>query len=171
MFKELLPKHLRGILDIDEQRSDDGCVYGFVKCSCGCDRVRLKTAGFEYDEKLSYSEQTGVMVMAECSDCGKKILLFDQAKHGYDGFVCGDFISADKDQLTTVKCAECGADIFTTETGIEVEDRDQFIEECVNEFPEKFKEEDFTEAFNRFTLTAKCEKCGHTDDIINLELA
>jgi ribosomal protein S27E len=170
VFEELLPKHLMGILDIDEQRSDEGCVYGTVKCTCGYGSIRLQTGGIEYNDELSYNEQTGVMVMAECSDSGKEILLFDQAKHGYDGFVCGDFVSADKNQLTTVKCAECGSDNFTAEIGIEVEDRDQFIEECVNEFPERFKEEDFTEAFNWFALTVKCEKCGHTEDIIDLEL-
>ena len=36
VFEELLPKHLRGILDIDDERSDDGSVYGSVKCEkCG----------------------------------------------------------------------------------------------------------------------------------------
>lgn len=171
VFEELLPKHLRGILDIDDERSDDGCVYGSVKCSCGCGKVRLKTAGLEYDEELPFDEQTGVMAAAECSGCGRELLLLDQAKHGYDGFVCGDFVSADRSQLKTVKCTQCGAEIFTAETGIEVEDREQFIEECVDEFPDRFTEEDFTEAFGWFTLTAKCEKCGHTDDIIDLELA
>ena len=111
------------------------------------------------------------MITAKCSKCGDTELLFDQAKHGYDGFVCHSFRSADKNALKHVKCEKCGGEIFSADISIEVEEKEQFIEECVNEYPEEFSEEDFADAFGWFTLTAKCAKCGLNNEVIDLELS
>ena len=55
--------------------------------------------------------------------------------------------------------------------GIEVEDKNQFVEECVNEFPERFTAEDYVDSFDWITITLCCANCNESVDWIDLELS
>ncbi|MBO4867704.1 MAG: hypothetical protein J5582_14280 [Ruminococcus sp.] len=169
MAEELLPRHLRGLIAVDDSKSDSAGITGQVRCSCGCDKMKLRCFGLDNTREDDW--KFGINVSSECIGCGKTHLLFDQAVHGYDGFACHSYETVNDKRMSPVICHECGAEIFKTDIGIELEDKEQFIEECVEEFPDEFREEDFTEAFNWLTMTIKCEKCGYEEEIINLELS
>ena len=167
-----IPTHLKSILKVDESLSDIRNLDEKIVCNCGCETFKIThNNDREYNESLSYSEQDGLKINIFCSNCNKKYLLFNQAKQGYDGFVCHECKTANDNTLTALKCKKCGSDIFSVTLGIEVEDKEQFIEECVNEFPDDFTSEDFVNAFNWIVVTIKCCNCGDVDEWINLELS
>ena len=47
----------------------------------------------------------------------------------------------------------------------------QFIEECVEEFPEDFSPEDYIDAFNWIVISLTCDKCNEKKELVNLELS
>ena len=55
---------------------------------------------------------------------------------------------------------------------IEVEDREQFIEECVEFEPERFVPDDYVDAFNWIVISAECAECGdYREKWVDLELS
>ena len=54
---------------------------------------------------------------------------------------------------------------------IEAEDQEQFIEECVMEYPDEFSEDNYVDAFNWITVTLHCVNCDDKNEWINLELS
>jgi len=167
-----VPNHLKSILKVDEDLSDMHDLDGKIVCTCGCQKFRIMhNNDRKYDDSLNYREQDGLKINAICSKCGKKHLLFDEATQGYGGFVCHDHKTADDKTLTGLKCKKCGADMFSVMIGIEAEDKEQFIEECVTEYPDEFSLEDFIDSFDWITITVRCESCGNVDEWISLELS
>ena len=172
MKKYPIPTHLKNIFEIDENLSDMNNISGKIVCNCGCEKFRImQNEDMEYDSSLPYGEQDGIKVIAVCEKCGKTLLLFDQATQGYDGFVCHDCKTASDESLTPLKCKKCGEGAFGVKMEIEVEDKEQFIEECVNEYPDEFSPEDFVDAFNWITVNIHCENCENEDEWISLELS
>ena len=169
MFERSLPRHLRGLLTVDEAKSDSSSVTGKVKCTCGCDKIRLRTFGL--DDAGEDDWKYGIKVTAECTGCSSNHLLFDQAVHGYDGYVCHSFETKGDIVYSPVICEKCGSEVFSAEICTETEDIEQFIEEVVNEYPDEFREEDYVDAFGWITMNVKCDKCGFENEIINLELS
>ena len=169
MFEGNLPRHLRGLIAVNEARSDNSSVTGQVRCPCGCEKMKLCCFGLESNNEEDW--QFGVIVIAECAECGSDHLLLDQAVHGYDGFVCHSYKSVGQEKMKPVICEKCGAEVFRAEIGIETEDVGQFIEEVVNEYPGEFSEADYVDAFGWFTMTVKCDKCGFEKELIDLELS
>lgn len=56
------------------------------------------------------------------------------------------------------------------EIGIEVEDREQFIEEVVEEEPDKYVPEDYVDAFDWICIYIKCSECGQViNDWVDFE--
>lgn len=167
-----LPRHLEGILEIDEKRSDMSEILGETVCPCGCRFFEIfQNEDAEYDSSKPYGEQDGMKINAICTGCGRTLLLFDQALHGYDGFVCHDFVTARDESLTPLKCFKCGRGVFSVTIGIESEDKEQFIEECVNDAPDEFEPEDYVDAFGWITVDVLCKNCGCKNDWISLELS
>lgn len=172
MEKYPIPTHLKEILDVDESCSDQNDVDGKIVCTCGCEKFRImQNEDAEYDDSLPYGEQDGMKINAICEKCGKTLLLFDQATQGYDGFVCHDYKTAPDEKLTPLRCKKCGKEVFRVKLGIEVEDRAQFIEECVADAPDEFAPEDYVDAFNWITVDFLCEDCKNADEWISLELS
>lgn len=172
MKKYPIPTHLKNILKIDESLSDMDNIAGKIVCNCGCEKFRImQNEDKEYNSSLPYEEQDGIKVNAICEKCGKTLLLFDQAAQGYDGFVCHLCKTASDESLTPLKCKTCGEGVFGVTMEIEVEDEEQFIEECVTESPDEFSPEDFVDAFNWITVNVHCESCGNEEEWISLELS
>lgn len=167
-----IPTHLKNIFEIDESLSDMNNLSGKVVCNCGCAKFRImQNEDKEYDSSLPYGEQDGIKINAVCEQCGKILLLFDQATQGYDGFVCHDCKTASDESLTPLTCKKCGERVFSVKMEIEVEDQEQFIEECVTDNPDEFSPEDFVDAFNWIVVNIHCESCENEEEWIDLELS
>lgn len=167
-----VPKHLKGIIAVDEDHSDENNIAGKIVCTCGCERFGIfHNNDAEYDSTLGYGERDGLKVAVVCENCGQKHLLFDEAKHSYDGCVCGSCKSADDDSLEEMRCADCGLGAFNIRLAIEQEDRQQFIEEVVSDDPERFSPDDCADIFDWITIYVGCPECGTENEWISLELS
>ena len=87
-----------------------------------------------------YQEKYAQTVKAEYSCCGKEYLLYDFARHGYDGLICEDGVIVPDEMLKPLTIGE--DDSFEIQMQIEVDDEEQFLEEVVN----------YTPLNNRFSL-------------------
>lgn len=172
MEKYPIPTHLKGIFEVNESLTYSNNLEGKIVCDCGCEEFRIMhNVDMPYDDSVPFGEQDGDKINAICEKCGKTLLVFDRATQGYDGFVLQDFRTADDEALTPLKCKKCGAEVFSIDLAVEVEDQEQFIEECVTEYPDRFTPEDFVDAFNWITVTVKCKDCKDEDEWISLELS
>ena len=167
-----IPTHLKNILQLDENKSNKEEVAGKIVCSCGCKKFHIyHNINREYDHSIPYSEQDGLKVLIKCPECENSYILFDEATQGYNGFVCHDCKTANDENLEIFKCESCGANSFKIDVDIEAEDYEQFIEECVEEFPEDFSPEDYIDAFNWIVISLTCDKCNEKKELVNLELS
>lgn len=137
----MIPKHLEKILHVSEP--EDCTASGQIICECGCKLFGIQYFGevFEADGDeypavsiTDYKDGSALAVKAVCRDCGKKYLLFDFAKHGYDGLICGDGVTAPETGFT--EFIEGEENSFEVDMTVEFDDEDQFIEEIVNNPPE-----------------------------------
>lgn len=170
-----IPTHLKEILVIDEKTSDMHCIDGSLKCTCGCEKFSLKIFSEHYNQQLSVAKKDNgfaFVIKAVCADCGKDWIVIDLSKHGYDGFVFKDGLPVDDSELEKYLCPKCKKEYFSVKVGIEAEDKEQFIEECVAECPDEFSPEDYVEAFNWITISVQCCKCKRIDnEWVSLELS
>ena len=167
-----IPTHLKSIFRVNERDTDSSNLSGSIVCDCGCVFFSiLHNENRQYNDKLIYSEQDGLKVVAICNNCHKKHLLFDEATQGYNGLVCGDFKTAPDDSLTDLICHKCGSTVFSITMDIEIEDKEQFIEECVNEYPDRFSPDDYISSFDWITINVCCQKCSKRIEWISLELS
>lgn len=171
-----VPNHLKEIYIVDEEKSDMyGGLEGTLKCQCGCGEFALEIYAEVFDKYISVNKKDGgfaFVVDAVCKSCGRRHTIMDLSKHGYDGFVCEDGLPVCVEELKPCGCAKCGANRFKLDVGIEVEDREQFIEECVEFEPERFVPEDYVDAFNWIVISTKCAECGdYRERWVDLELS
>lgn len=167
-----VPTYLKSFFKVNETVSNISNLEGEIICDCGCTNFKIKhNKNRKYNVALPYAEQEGLKIIVICKNCDKQILLFDEATQGFNGFVCHDCRSAQFETLQLLSCKNCSGSIFSIKLIIEVEDKEQFIEECVSEYPDKFCPDDFVDAFNWIVVTTHCNKCGHVNEWINLELS
>lgn len=168
-----IPTHLKSIFKVIKDGTEtSNFLQGELICECGCEYFSIfhnENRGF--DNTLKYSEQDGLKVVAVCKECKKKHLVFDEATQGYYGFVCSECKTASVDSLTQLLCNNCDSSVFSIILDLEIEDKDQFIEECVNEFLERFSPDDYINAFNWIVISICCKKCNKQEEWINLELS
>lgn len=158
-----IPTHLKDFLIVDENDFDGHSMDGKISCTCGCGDIKLKLYANEHKEYIAvkkYKNDYGFKIVGSCASCGNGFDIFDMAKHGYNGFVCRDGISVKDSELKEFFCNNCQGDIFAMDIGLELEDREQFMEEVVEYEPDKYVPEDYVDAFNWFTASLKCKKCG-----------
>lgn len=126
-----LPKHLEKILHVSEY--DQTTLRGQIICECGCAKFGVRYFGEEMNEDseeypvltaAEFDEKTALAVNTVCAECGKEWLLFDFAKHGYDGLICGDGISVPDTELKTFTDDE---DAFEIRMTVEFDDEEQFL--------------------------------------------
>lgn len=175
MSQPPVPTHLKEILVVNEPKTKDYSFEGRVRCTCGTDKFRIKhNLVFDkdhiwrppYDETLSYYENPGVKVTAECIECRKSYVLIDEATQGFSGYVCHDHKPAEDDSLKEYLCEKCEDVAFRAYISIEPEDYEQFIDEC-----EEFESEEYIDAFNGIAITLTCAKCKKKIELVALELS
>jgi len=145
-----IPTHLQNILIPIGESNSEREVTGKIRCTCGGEAFALR-------------ESNGRQIVnAVCKACGREHLLFDQGKHGWDGFVCGaDFL--DREQpLQPYPCPECKKESFGIVMRISSEGEQDFAEELLSH-DGSFAREDWVNAFAWITVSLSCEECGHTD--------
>ncbi len=170
-----IPTHLKEILVVDEKASDIHDIEGSLRCTCGCKKFLLRNFADYYNAQPCVARKNdgyAFVIKAVCADCGNEWVVFDLSKHGYNGFVCKDGLTVDDSELEKYLCSKCFSEYFFVKIGIEVENKEQFIEECVTEYPDEFSPEDYINAFNWITISVKCCHCEiKNDDWVSLELS
>ncbi|MCM1164858.1 MAG: hypothetical protein NC299_01505 [Lachnospiraceae bacterium] len=173
-----LPKHLEKILRVSEH--DKTTMSGRIVCECGCEKFGVKYFGEEMNEDgeeypvltaAEFDEKTALAVKAVCAECGMERLLFDFAKHGYDGLICGDGISVPDTELKTFTDGD--EDDFKIEMTVEFDDEGQFLEEIVNDPPEgmSFTPDDRSDIWSWAVIELTGAKSGKKIKLVDEELA
>ncbi len=167
-----IPTHLKNLLSVDVPNSVDNGLSGNIICPCGCSNFNVyHNLNREYNPSIPYVESESLKVLLKCTSCNTSHILLDAATQGYDGFVCHDGVTAKDDTLEQYYCDSCESSDFQIYVDIEVEDYDQFIDECVEEFPDKFSPEDYVDAFNWIVITLTCNNCKEKIELVDLELS
>lgn len=152
-----IPKHLQTILVPIGEENSEFEVTGKIKCSCGCE-------SFEVSE--SNDKQ---IVKAICKKCKKEFVLFDNGKHGWNGFVCRDDFLDREMPFKQFVCSECEENAFEITIRIHSQGKEDFEEECLSN-DDSFILEDWVNAFDWITVSLCCIKCGLIDkDWLDLE--
>lgn len=169
------PKHLEKILHVTEY-DDRGTLDGKIVCECGCETFGIKYFGENYAPHCigvqAVDNKYACVVKAECRECGKEWLLFDFAKHAYDGLICEDGVTVPDERLVTAVAGE--EHDFRIEISIEFDDEEQFTEEVVDNPPEgmSFAPDDRINIWSWVVIDLKCVKSGKVlKDFVNIELA
>lgn len=169
-----LPTHLEKILRVTER--SETTLDGRIVCECGCKTFGIRYFGESYPPHcIGVNEHGGkyaLTVRAVCRGCGKEWELFDFAKHGYDGLICGDGVSVPESEL--IEAAAGDERDFEIGMAIEFDDEEQFVEEVVNEPLDdlRFAPEDRLNIWSWVVIDLKCAKSGkELKDFVNSELA
>ena len=173
---EKLPKHLEKILRVTEY-DDCGTMDGQIVCECGCETFGIRYFGENYAPYCvgvqSMGEQKyACVVKSVCRDCGKEWQLFDFAKHGYDGLICGDGVTVPDKEL--IDAAAGDERDFKVKISIEFDDEEQFVEEVVELPPEgmSFAPDDSVNIWSWVVIDLKCAQSGkELKGFVDIELA
>lgn len=169
-----VPRHLEEIFLADADQETDYGLEGRLECTCGCGKFRLKTYGLVHEDGClgvaRYEEGYALAIQAECRECKKIWPVFDMSRHGYNGYVCREGVEVPDSKLRTYHCPKCGKEEFLVEISLELEDREQFVEEVVAYEPDVYSEEDYVDAFDWIIIPVTCAGCGHrVKDWVNFE--
>ena len=169
-----LPAHLEKILNVAE--CGDTYMSGSIVCECGCEIFGIRYFGEGYPPHCigvqAVESRYACVVKAVCRGCGKEHLLFDFAKHGYDGLICGDGVSVSDDDLTDAAAND--EHDFKVKISIEFDDEEQFVEEVVDEPPEgmSFAPDDRVNIWSWLVINLKCAESGkELNGFVDIELA
>ena len=162
-----IPKHLSGILSSINEESDEFHVSGSIFCSCGCKDFYVKIyADIKngYPQVCKYNEDYALVIKAVCKDCAKDHLIFDDSKHGWNGFVCHEGVTVPDEKLKNWNCPKCKSDIYNINLSINSHGKQDFIDELELEDGETdFTEDEWIEAFDWITIDLKCLSCAYDD--------
>ena len=164
-----IPKHLQSILVPMGEKNNKNRVDGVLRCTCGCETFAVSVYGGKNGKGIcvgAYEEDYALVVRAACIDCGRKHLVFDMAKHGWNGFVCHDGRSVPDEELFPWACKKCGSDIHHMTLTISSQGQEDFLDELEDEIGEgkEFRAEDWVEAFGWITINLVCYDCGYDDE-------
>lgn len=163
-----IPRHLLKIFQPDLKNCDEYNLNGSIYCDCGCAAFHIKLFA-DFDNKniphvKRYKDGWGLIVQAICRDCGQKWTIFDDSKHGYNGYVCHQAAAVPDSELKKFVCPDCKDSVFKINVSIEVEDKEQFLEEVVAYEGDKFSEDDYMDAFDGIGIDIECLNCGEKED-------
>lgn len=175
---EKLPTHLEKILRVTER--SETTLDGQIVCECGCKTFGVRYFGEELDADGDeypfvsvgdYNGGSALIVKTVCNNCGTEHPLFDFAKQGYDGLICGDGVTAPDSELA--EFSVCGDDSFEVNMTIEFDDEEQFIEEIVNDPPEgmSFTPDDRKNIWSWIVIELISAKSGKKIKFVDDELA
>ena len=129
-------------------------VRGTLKCSCGCEQFALKYFGkkgsiFSPDiVKDRYDGEKRLVLVAQCKDCGKEILVYDSITDGYDGDADAPAFDGPLEQFF---CKGCGDQDFSLQIAYNSSGREALLEEGVENWQDKF---------SMILCSSSCRHCG-----------
>ncbi|MZK49960.1 hypothetical protein [Clostridium beijerinckii] len=143
-----IPSHIKEFFQLADSNNSEYKVKGKLKCSCGTENFNV------------YQSNNKMIVKATCKKCNKEISIFDDGKHGWNGFVC-KYDSLDRTQLfEKVICEKCKKDAFVISMEIYSQGKQDFIDECVSN-DDSFSEEDWVDGFEWICISLSCEECSN----------
>ncbi|HEY2784674.1 MAG TPA: hypothetical protein VGJ05_06820 [Fimbriiglobus sp.] len=168
------PSHLAKCTTRIKSKCRSTLFVGKVKCTCGHEEMRLKFTATDGDgiggprsvllDGLYYA-----IVEAICHACELKYLLFDESRHGWNGFLAGDNRIAPFDgKLTEWQCIECQARPHTAIVRVRGENPETAIEESES----LLNGSNWFEGFGWISIDIKCRQCRkQTIDWLSWETA
>lgn len=146
-----IPKHLQEYFTPIGDNNSEYEVTGTITCSCGADE-------FEVWESIKRH-----IIKLVCHHCGKELLIFDESKHGWNGFVCHDDFLDHTLPLCKYICPNCRDDSFHVTVQITSQGIQDFLEECIT-FDDSFSLDDWVDGFESISVSLSCKTCRTTDD-------
>ncbi|ERK30504.1 hypothetical protein [Clostridium intestinale] len=151
-----IPKHIKDFFKLVDINNNEFEAKGSIKCSCGSETFSV------------YQSNNKMIVKLICQKCNKKIIIFDEGRHGWNGFVCkDDFL--DRSQLfEKVICEKCKANNFGVLVMIFSQGKQYFIDECTNN-DDSFSEDDWVDGFEWINISLRCVECDCTEEWMECE--
>ena len=160
-----IPTHLENILIPVGTKNDGFHVKGTIRCPCGCDRFHISHYADVSNGFLQSRECDGgyaLIIKAICTGCGSDHLIFDDSRHGWNGFVCHSDVKTPKADFGCWKCLKCGGDTHGIVVDINSQGMQDFIDEAgLAKGKAEFREGDWVNAFDWITVGLKCCGCGY----------
>jgi predicted DNA-binding WGR domain protein len=159
-----IPSHLKKIFIPYGVENDEYRVFGIIRCVCGCECFSINLFA-EIENGLPMNSES-LVIKIHCYDCKKGYVLFDNNKHGWNGFVCqeGGVTATDKNMIGW-KCLKCKHNIYNIKISIRSGGKQDFIAESgIADGDDKFKKSDWVNAFSSIAINIKCNNCSCLED-------
>lgn len=164
-----IPSHLTNIFVPVGCKNNEFHVDGIIRCLCGCDYFHIQIFANTENGCLQvceYGNGSALIITAICKNCKNNYLVFDDSKHGWNGFVCHDGVTPPDEILRPWVCPKCSCDIHNVEVGINSQGKDDFIDELGidnNDSKGEFCTDDWINAFDWITVGLTCFNCRCND--------
>ena len=156
-----IPTHLKEIFIPLGDKNSEFHANGMVRCSCGYEHFQIKLVADIEDGIPMYG---GIIIKSICNDCKKEYILFDDNKHGWNGFVCchdDDDVPVSDSELKEWNCSQCQHCNYNVEISIISKGIEDFYEEArIADGEGDFKISDWVNAFSSITISLECADCG-----------
>lgn len=177
-----IPAHMQNYLKINQQEENNEFkANGQIVCDCGCDEFSLQFFGKEKEDFLATKKIEGISLLAIyfiCNSCHKKVLLFCNELHGWDGLI---YYRENHEKVNELLqklnykptiCDECNNLFYYIFVSISSEGKDDFVDNSKYEIEKGLLDKsDWINAFDWITIYIKCTKCGLEMNYIDYEAA
>ncbi len=149
-----IPSHLKNYLELISDENDEYKVTSIIKCKCGSESFSI------------YESNNKMIVKIVCSSCNKELILFDEGKHGWNGFICNDDFLNRAEPLKVTKYSKCNEDEFKIVVTVTSQGKQDFIDESglENGLGETLNESDWVNAFEWISADITCLSCKNEDE-------
>lgn len=149
-----IPSHLKDYLELIDDENDEFKVKGIIKCKCGSEKFNI------------HESNNKMIVQLHCSLCNKELLLFDEGKHGWNGFICNDDFLNREESLKVTKCPECNNGDFKIKVTITSQGKEDFIDESglENSYGEILDKSEWVNGFEWINGNIICSNCKNEYD-------
>lgn len=161
------PVHLRKCTVPVKAKCGETTYFAKVRCPCGGRDFEILHTGWLSDYRgdlipmvSEFQGRTVFIVKAKCVACEKAHLLFDQERHGWNGYVCRPqkaARSAKKPPMTSWTCKKCSGLPHSITVQVIGEDMETAIEESDGILTRR----NWQEGFGALNLSNQCSTCGH----------
>lgn len=155
MFTLPIPSHLKEVFAVETYQNNKYSqdIDGHVRSSCGKEHFYINLfAQMDGGSRAcnimngQYNDDYALVIKAVCVSCGKEHLILDISKHGWDGFVCHEYITVPDSELKAWNCPQCKCNSHKIGSS-------------------EFTEDDWVNAFGSMNVKIKCSGCGYLSDL------